>query len=310
MKTIDINPVLENMLTALQPIATQNTIDLKFEKTRAILNVSLTLDDVLTPVIALILKLLYIIPQNRHLTLVALQRLDSDKNSYFLRIEIRTEELFFNPNLVVRAENNRFKIESVGQKQSLIFIEWAIDAVQNEDKKAQFQSITVANDRNIVMMGSNIINDGVVQRLQDYGGSSFIKDKLNGAKTKKETDFLEKILTIIIKNLDNESFVSENLEREMGLSKAQLYRKLKDLTGHSSANYIRIIRLQKAAEYLEATELSISEISNKVGFKDLSYFSSSFMDVFHVSPTEWRKGHRKPVVPLRNVNADETKMKQ
>jgi AraC-like DNA-binding protein len=294
MNTIDINPIFRNIISALQPIATRNDITLKYTAAEQNIDVSLPLDEVITPVVTLILKLLYIMPKGRSLKVRIYYQLDKDTNIPFLRAEIITEAIFINPNLIFQAANNRFKIENIGNNQSQIYMDWPIDTpIYQHILAHEKKSIDVIYEDNEQAMNSKYIHNGVVQRFQDFGSNRFIVDKLNGVKTKKDADFLDNINGIITKNLDNSHFISEHLEKASHLSKAQLYRKLKDLTGYSSANYIRHIRLQKAVEYLETSELSISDITYKVGFKDLSYFSSCFLEEFHISATEWRKKHKK-----------------
>ena len=117
----------------------------------------------------------------------------------------------------------------------------------------------------------------------------FVQEKLKATKSRKETDFLDAVHAIISKNLDKSDFTAENLERELCISKTQLFRRLKDLTNHSTSNYIRHFRLQKAAELLGTTVLPIGDIAERVGFRELTYFSSSFSDEFHLTPKEWRK---------------------
>ena len=288
MENYNIKQLLNDILHAIQPIAKQKNIQLYGDTTEPLFEVNLPMDEVLNPVFSLILKLIYILPAGRNLTLKATQRQDVETKSYFLRISIITQELFFNPNLIFKADNNRFKIESKGNNQSSIFMEWSID--MSMTPMLNPPSIDIVKENNKNLMDSKIINHGVVQRFQEYGGSYFIQDKLKATKSRKEEDFLSHIQNIIIKNLGNIHFSSEVLEKEAAISKAQLFRKLKGLTGFSTANYIRHFRLQKAVELLETTETSISHIAEKVGFNDLSYFSSSFMEQYHISSTEWRKG--------------------
>ena len=75
----------------------------------------------------------------------------------------------------------------------------------------------------------------------------------------------------------------------MNLSRSQLYRKIKALTGMSTAIYMRFVRLQKAKELLGSSELSITEIAYRVGFNTPVYFSQSFKEVFGESPHATRK---------------------
>ena len=79
------------------------------------------------------------------------------------------------------------------------------------------------------------------------------------------------------------------LAREIGMSRSQLYRKVKALTGRSIADYIRLLRLREGKRLLEVTDKTVSEITFDVGFNDLSYFSTCFNEEFGCSPTEFRK---------------------
>ncbi|MFK7980968.1 MAG: helix-turn-helix domain-containing protein [Saprospiraceae bacterium] len=101
--------------------------------------------------------------------------------------------------------------------------------------------------------------------------------------------FVLQLNEVIDKNLHKSEFGIPQLCKAMGLSRAQLYRKIKKATGTTPALYIRNLRLQKAKIYLKSDELNITEIAYAVGFNDLSYFSRSFSEEFGKSPSEMRK---------------------
>ena len=105
----------------------------------------------------------------------------------------------------------------------------------------------------------------------------------------REDSFVQKIEKIVLSNLDNEDFSIHELARELHLSRSQVYRKIKALTGMSVVIYIRHIRLQKAKELLDSSDFSISEIAYKVGFKTPMYFSQVFKETFGNSPSSTRK---------------------
>lgn len=292
MKNLNINQLLKDTLEAIQPIAKQREINLIFTNTDKSFFTNLPMDEVLAPVLWLVLRLLYIIPKGYSLAITLMQRHDAETRTYFLRLEMKTLSLPFNPNLIFRPDNNRFQIQHT-HKQSLIFIEWALDADDESNNKVNDTDnafgIDISTKNNLTPMAAKTQNDTMFERFEAFGSSLFIQEKLKATKSRKESDFLETVINTIVKNLANTHFTSETLEKQVGISKAQLFRNLKELTGFSTANYIRHIRLQKAAELLETTEWSISEIADKVGFHELSYFSSSFLESFHISPTEWRK---------------------
>lgn len=101
--------------------------------------------------------------------------------------------------------------------------------------------------------------------------------------------FLQKVRRIIENNLADPDFGILQLCRATGRSRAQLFRKIKALTGKSTSLFIRTVRLQKARELLITTNLNISEVAYEVGFKDLSYFSRTFSKEFGVAPSATRR---------------------
>ena len=98
-----------------------------------------------------------------------------------------------------------------------------------------------------------------------------------------------KLKSIVEKHLDNPDFSVPQFCREAGMSRTQLHRKLKALTNKSATIFIRSIRLQKAKELLETTDLNVSEVAYEVGFSNPSYFSTSFFEEFNINPSGTRK---------------------
>jgi signal transduction histidine kinase/ligand-binding sensor domain-containing protein/DNA-binding response OmpR family regulator len=100
--------------------------------------------------------------------------------------------------------------------------------------------------------------------------------------------FLNRLNKIIEENIQNEEFSVELLASNAGISRSQLHRKLKSLTGSSTTEYMRMIRLKKAAEHLKRNEYNIDEIAYLVGFTSHSYFSKCFKQLYQVSPKEYK----------------------
>ncbi len=122
----------------------------------------------------------------------------------------------------------------------------------------------------------------------------FDKDSLNHFMKIKpedpESKFIQKIIRIIHEEISNHSFGSSaHLSRKMNLSESQIYRKLKAITGKSTAVFIRSVRLQKAKEMIQTTDKTISEIAYEVGFNDPSWFSRAFKEEFGFAPSEIAK---------------------
>ena len=101
-------------------------------------------------------------------------------------------------------------------------------------------------------------------------------------------EFITTILDYVHNNISNSSLGVEHLADELFLSRSKLYRKIKALTGDTATEFIRKIRLEKAKELLEKTDLTVSEIGYKVGFSSPSYFTKCFKNHFGKIPKEIR----------------------
>jgi len=104
-----------------------------------------------------------------------------------------------------------------------------------------------------------------------------------------EYTFISKVRQCVLENLENESFNIEHICLTLGISRSQMHNKIKFVTGNSTSHFIRFIRLEKAVQLLEQTDLNLTEITYKVGFKSLNYFSKSFLNKYGIRPSEWRK---------------------
>jgi signal transduction histidine kinase/ligand-binding sensor domain-containing protein/CheY-like chemotaxis protein len=103
-----------------------------------------------------------------------------------------------------------------------------------------------------------------------------------------DEQFLNSLIQAIEANMKDPDFKIDDLCRKMGFSKSQLYRKLKSLVGQSANEFIRSIRLKKAAQLLrQRRNLKVSEITYMVGFNDLHYFRDCFKKQYGMSPTSY-----------------------
>ncbi|HMP25927.1 MAG TPA: two-component regulator propeller domain-containing protein [Saprospiraceae bacterium] len=105
----------------------------------------------------------------------------------------------------------------------------------------------------------------------------------------EEDPFLVKARAIVLAELEDDTFSLNELSAKLYLSRSQVHRKIKAVTGMSTAIFIRTIRLQEAKKLLASTQLSISEIAYEVGFKSPIYFSQMFKETFGESPSDFRK---------------------
>lgn len=114
----------------------------------------------------------------------------------------------------------------------------------------------------------------------------------NGLDKLKSADeiLLERINRIIQEKISDCTFRVETLAEEVGFSRVHLHRKLKELTRLSASDYMRSIRLKRAAELIRCKKMNISEAAYASGFSNLSHFSAAFKDHFGVTPREYGNG--------------------
>ena len=105
--------------------------------------------------------------------------------------------------------------------------------------------------------------------------------------------FMHHTLEIIEKNIDNPDFSVEDLSRELFMSRVGLYKKLLTLSGKTPLEFIRSVRLQRAAQLLEKSNLTIAEVAYEVGFNDPKYFSKFFKVHFKILPSAYQAEKRK-----------------
>lgn len=111
--------------------------------------------------------------------------------------------------------------------------------------------------------------------------------------TSADEEFLERARKVVDKNISNSSYTVESFAKDMGMSKMQIYRKLKGLLNQSGNEFIRLQRLQRAAELLKQNRYTIAEITYEVGFNDLKYFRSRFEKHYGMLPSEYVAQHTK-----------------
>jgi AraC-like DNA-binding protein len=105
-------------------------------------------------------------------------------------------------------------------------------------------------------------------------------------KAPSKSSFLNLVQTTLETHLSDENFGIAELCELLNISRAQLHRKLKSLTGLSTSHYIRSLRLEIAKELLETTESNVSEVAFMVGFNSAAYFSTVFKEQFGCSPSK------------------------
>lgn len=110
--------------------------------------------------------------------------------------------------------------------------------------------------------------------------------------------FLESCIAIVEKHLTDQDFNIQMLASELNISHSSLYKKIKFISGQSASNFIRSIRLRKAANLFIHTDYNILEASYMVGINDIKYFREQFKKLFNMTPSQYIKKYR------RNFSSD------
>src|SRR5690606_38479043 len=113
------------------------------------------------------------------------------------------------------------------------------------------------------------------------------------AITSLDEKLIKNAINCVELKIADADFSVEDLSHELGMSRVHLYKKLQALTGKSPLEFIRIIRLQRAAQLLEKSQLTVSEVAYKVGFNNPKYFAKYFKAEFGVLPSAYASGKRK-----------------
>ena len=101
--------------------------------------------------------------------------------------------------------------------------------------------------------------------------------------------FLAKLLDSMDKQMDNNTLTVDELVDEMGMGRTVFFNKLKSLTGLSPVEFIREMRIKRAAQLLEERRYNITEVTYMVGMNDSRYFAKCFKNTYGVTPSEYRR---------------------
>jgi len=130
-------------------------------------------------------------------------------------------------------------------------------------------------------------------QLQHFYRSQFISSKPDFALPpleikSPEEQFMKNLVRLMDENIENFELNIDLLASELNMSRTVFFNKLKSLTGFSPVEFVREVRLERAGEYIRETQLTVSEISYKVGIEDPRYFSRCFKQKFGMTPSEFR----------------------
>ena len=134
---------------------------------------------------------------------------------------------------------------------------------------------------------SNLINNRLIVKGK-FSGQQEQTEKVEAVQFESSDEqFMKRVMEIVNKNISNSEFNITQMVDDVGMSRTQLHRKLKELTGFSAAKFVQNIRMQQAMKLLKEKKVNVSQIAYSVGFSSQTHFSTTFKQYYGVSPTEY-----------------------
>jgi signal transduction histidine kinase/ligand-binding sensor domain-containing protein/DNA-binding response OmpR family regulator len=141
--------------------------------------------------------------------------------------------------------------------------------------------------------------------LQHYFYNAITLRSTDQKVSREYKEFLERCIAIVESHLEDDQFNQHILLAEIGMSRSNLFRKVKSVSGLSIRSFIRLIRLRKAAELFIHTNYNVNETAFRVGINDIKFFRAEFNKVFGMNPSEYIKKYRKAFGDQYQVNLKE-----
>lgn len=161
------------------------------------------------------------------------------------------------------------------------------NCVDGYDAKADDYVTKPFSVRLLLSRCNNIVKNRRLLQQKFMNMSQLNSEMLTGNQLDKE--FTQKVIDIIEQNIDDPEFGVQAIIKEMLISRTTLFQKLKAITGHTPMEFIQDVRLKKAAVLLRTRpDLSITAVSDAVGFSSSKYFSRIFKKSYHVRPSDYR----------------------
>lgn len=269
----DIIGLIQGIVSGLQPFAQANAVLLNFDSDIKKKEVNYQPDQIISDLTTLVCRIITFTSQDQG---VLVEMLESEQLEDQIVVKITNSGV----NLTVLGEimhDIRYHLKSMGQERGSVFQIHIPAKITESHSSAWSGSI----DHSMIKPWYSEIR----KRLVTYFSDPARFEKAARQIDESEGEFLKNVNDIIIFHLDQEGFGTEHLAKKLALSRTQLFRKLKKVTQMAPGQYIRSVRLQKAKEMLEKSELNVSEVAHRVGFVSNSHFSRAFFRQFGVNPS-------------------------
>lgn len=270
----DLNHFIKHLLQALKPIAKVEDIELSFIPAPKPVHAVFQVAGLISDLTHIICKLVEFTPEQEKIT-VSIEHINAQK----CRVILRNTGINLARNGEVTSSCKlNVVVESTHDKGTEYGIE--IDLYEDPSK--------IDLDVSQRLNGLNYIPDyyaEIRKRLRSHFNKSDNLVEALSRSNPREAAFLKKVNDLIVGNMNNHQFDTNHLSEIMNMSRTQLFRRLKPIIRQSPGSYIRTIKLQKAKELFETTDLRISEVAYRTGFETASHFTKVFTKQYGVKPS-------------------------
>lgn len=272
----DLIPLFRGLVIGLKPYAEAQDVVLDFQSNEKELYANYNPQKVLSEITVLLSRVITFTPQGFEITVSAVQSRNSE-NNYFLIVE-NTGVNLSKLGEIISSVSNGLSVEGL-PKGTRFVVELPVAGGilgQNANPKAKLLP------KQYPQYFSTIH-----KRLTQHFDHT---EKIQAAAESQSAEygvFMKKVNAVISSNLNNYDFTVDDLADAMALSRAQLFRKLKQLAQMSPSAYIRFTRLQEAKRLLQDKneDINVTEVSYAVGFLNISHFTRSFKKQFGMNPS-------------------------
>ena len=279
----DIVPLIENLVNAIQPFAMANEVSLLFEKEVESFEISFSTESVLSDLGKLVCRIISLSPQHHSVRIV----LSANGTQLIDKLKLRIS----NSGANLAPVKDKL-LKDIGIYTQITPLKFGTIFELCFPKESFHHKKTNLDSNHFISIGKYEVSPFYI-KLNEHLKTHFthMSNLATTAETINIHDelFIKKINVAISSRLDQEGFQTETLAKAMALSRSQLYRKMKALTGHSPSKYIRYYRIEKAKQMIESEDLTIGEVAFKTGFMNQSHFTRVFSRQFGFNPSELLK---------------------
>lgn len=196
---------------------------------------------------------------------------------------------------IVRAYRQKHRLNSeLSEKNTLLARQRDELQQQRDTLQEQHDQICEQRDQMEAQRDELAVQRDELQKLASLAPpapapeTTAVDDKLRD----EDNLFYQRLMQVIDHNIGNSEFSVESLSEAIGLSRAQMYRRCKQLTGNSPVELLRIQRMRRAGQLLSTTGQNVSEVTYVCGFTSPSYFTKCFKEHYGMSPTDFVRHHQ------------------